>query len=60
LFPQQPIPNLFRLLMRNPNLPSYLYSQVNNWWKNERTHLSIYGRPQRLEGSRFIGMQFCG
>ena len=32
------------LLMRNPNLPSYLYSQVNGWWKNENDS-SSHRRP---------------
>jgi hypothetical protein len=37
------------LMLRNPNLPSYLYSQVNSWWKNENdssSHLRPSASPK--------------
>jgi hypothetical protein len=40
------------LLVRNPNLPSYLYSQVNSWWKNENdssSHLRPFASPKSAE-----------
>lgn len=40
------------LLMRNPNLPSYLYSQINSWWKNEHdssSHLRPPASPKSAE-----------
>jgi hypothetical protein len=33
------------LLVRNPNLPSYLYSQVNNWFKNQNNPSSLARPP---------------
>lgn len=40
------------LLLRNPNLPAYLYSQVNSWWKNEHdssSHLRPVASPKSAE-----------
>jgi hypothetical protein len=37
------------LLMRNPNLPSYLYSQVTSWLKNESNPSSSLRPPPSLK-----------
>ena len=40
------------LLLRNPNLPSFLYSRVNSWWKNESdssARLRPSGSPKSAE-----------
>ena len=44
------------LLLRNPNLPSYLYSQVSNWLKNQHSSPSLPRPPVPKSAEDYLAL----